>query len=63
MILIHLTRTQRRKLKELHHGLNNMYISRALRFVTNSPLACRVRNDAMKLGGVLMTEANTKNAW
>lgn len=63
MILIQLSRQQRRKLKELHPGLNNMYISRALRFITNSPLACRVRNDAMKLGGHLMTETNTKSVW
>lgn len=56
MIIIHLTRAQRKKLRELHPGLNNVYFTRALRFQNNSPLAIRIRNDALKMGGKLLTQ-------
>lgn len=62
MIIIHLLRSQRKALRGLHPGLNNVYISRALRFQNNSPLSIRVRNDALKLGGKLLTQIpNVKN--
>lgn len=56
MIIIHLTRKQRKQLKELHPTLNAMYISRALRFINNSPLSIRIRKDARDLGGVILTQ-------
>lgn len=61
MIIIHLTRKQRKQLKDLHPGLNAMYFSRALRFINNSPLSIRIRNDALKLGGKLLSQLNVKN--
>lgn len=61
MIIIHLSRSQRKTLRELHPGLNNVYITRALRFQNNSPLSIRIRNDALKLGGKLLTQLNVKN--
>ena len=61
MILIHLTRHQRRLLRERHPGCRNDYITKALRFIINSPLASRIRNDALQLGGELMTNLNVKN--
>lgn len=61
MIIIHLSRAQRKILRDLHPGLNNPYITRALRFQNHSPLAIRVRNDALKIGGKLLTQLNVKN--
>lgn len=61
MIIIHLSRSQRRILRERHPGVNNVYITRALRFYINSPLACRIRHEAMELGGKLLTHLNVKN--
>lgn len=61
MTLIHLTRHQRRLLRERHPGCRNDYITKALRFIINSPLASRIRNDALQLGGELMTNLNVKN--
>lgn len=59
MILIHLTRHQRRQLKELHPGSRPHYITKALRFIINSPLAVRIRRDALNLGGKIMTDVPT----
>lgn len=61
MTYIHLTRRQRRQLQGLHPGLKPPYLTQCLRFINNSPLAFRVRRDALNLGGYLMTSINTEH--